>query len=97
MIHARALIMGRFGMLKCANNYAIQHGSKECKECGVIDDENHRINTCIKYRSVNLYDKTEKIEFHDIHSDDGDKIMNVIKIILLVWDLAHGRNEVRSI
>ena len=97
MIYTRALIMGRFGMLQCAKNYATQHGTKECKECGVTDDENHRINFCMKYRSVNLYDKTEKIEFNDIYyDDDDDKVMNVVRTILSVWDLAHGKNEVRS-
>ena len=97
MINTRALIMGRFGMLKCAKNFSAQHGTKECKECGVTDDENHRINSCIKYRSVNLFDKTEKIDFNNIYAnDDHNKVMNVIKTILSVWDLAHGKNEVRS-
>ena len=51
----------------------------------------------MKYRSVNLYDKTEKIEFNDIYyDDDDDKVMNVVRTILSVWDLAHGKNEVRS-
>ena len=96
MIHARALIMGRLGMLQCAKNYATQHGTKQCKDCGVLDDENHRVNFCIKYRSVNYCEKTEKIEFDDIYSDDNNKIMNVVKAILSVWDLAHNKNEVRT-
>ena len=80
----------------CAKNYATQHGTKECKECGVTDDENHRINSCMKYSSVNLYNSTEKIEFNDIYyHDDDDKVMNVVRTILSVWDLAHGKNEVR--
>ena len=84
MIHARAFIMGRYGMLQCAKNFATQHGTKQCKDCGVLDDENHRINLCIKYRSVNYCDKAEKIEFNDIFSDDNLKIMNVVKAILRV-------------
>ena len=96
MIHARALIMGRFGMLQCAKNFATQNGTKQCKQCGVIDDEDHRMNYCTQYRSVNLYNKTEKVEFDDIYSDDVNKIMNVVKTILCVWDLAHNKNEVRS-
>ena len=95
MIHARALIMGRFGMLQCAKNFATQHGTKQCKDCGVIDDESHRINFCTKYRTVNNCDKTDKIEFDDIYSDDNNKIMNVVKAILCVWDLAHNKNEMR--
>ena len=96
IIHARALIMGRLGMLQCAKNFAIHHGTKQCKDCGVLDDESHRMNFCIKYRSVNHCDKAEKIEFHDIYSDDDDKIMNVVKAIICVWDLANNKNEMRS-
>ena len=96
MIHARALIMGRLGMLQCAKNFAIHHGTKQCKDCGVLDDESHRMNFCIKYRSVNYCDKAEKIEFHDIYSNDDDKIMNVVKAIICVWDLANNKNEMRS-
>ena len=84
-------------MLQFAKNFATQHGTKQCKDCGVLDDENHRINLCIKYRSVNYCDKAEKIEFNDIFSDDNLKIMNVVKAILSVWDLAHNKNEVRFI
>ena len=96
MIHARALIMARFGMLQCAKNFATQHGTKQCRDCSVIDDENHRINFCKKYQSVNNCNKSEKIEFDDIYSDDENKIMNVVKAVLCVWDLAHNKNEVRS-
>ena len=60
MIHARVLIMGSLGILQCAKNFATQHGTKQCKDCGVLDDGNHRVNFCIKYRSVNHCDKIAK-------------------------------------
>ena len=53
---ARTIIMAQYGMLECANNYANKYGSKMCRECQAVDDEDHRINYCVKYRAVNGYD-----------------------------------------
>ena len=39
VVHARALIMGRFHMLKCANNFSTGFGSKLCAECNIIDSD----------------------------------------------------------
>ena len=32
IVYARALIMGRYKMLKCANNFSYGHGTKICDE-----------------------------------------------------------------
>ena len=47
-IKARAQIMSMFGMLQCANNFKFGYRNSNCNECGVLDDENHRINHCFK-------------------------------------------------
>ena len=96
ILHARALIMGRYGMLKCAKNYHNGHGTKLCPECKVLDDEPHRINDCIKWRSVNRYDSDMKIKYDDIFSSDRSKCVEVLKVIISVWDLESGRNEIRN-
>ena len=92
---ARALIMGRYHMLKCANNFSTGFKTRECDVCHVLDDEDHRINVCEKWRRTNLCDKEEKISFGDIFSDDDEKIDSVIRVILSVWDLENGKNEMR--
>ena len=48
-LEARALIMGMFGMLECKKNY--RYGSKRetCDVCDTVDDEDHRMNHCIKF------------------------------------------------
>ena len=42
ILHTRALIMGRYGMLRCANNFSNGCGTKKCRECDVIDDEKNQ-------------------------------------------------------
>ena len=93
--YTRALIMARYGMLRCANNFHNGFGTKLCDLCNVCDDENHRINTCKKWREINLYDNRQKIEFNDIYSNDIDKCFHTVQIILAMWDLENGKNEMR--
>ena len=82
---ARTFIMGRFGMLQCGRNFK---GSNNvtCNECGVVDDEEHRLNHCIKYRSLNYYDHEQKVPFKNIFSTDVDILRDIIPRIQKVWD-----------
>ena len=95
IIYTRALIMGRYRMLQCANNFSNGYGTKLCDYCKVVDDEEHRINNCKKWENVNWYHNSEKIVYSDIFSDDTDRCLIVVKAILTVWDLNNGKNEVR--
>ena len=52
-LKARTLMMGLFGMLDCAANYRHGYGGSYCRQCGVKDDENHRINTCVRFKDRN--------------------------------------------
>ena len=89
--------MGKYGMLDCANNYASKHGGKTCRECDAIDDESHRINHCKRYENINWRSNTEKIRYEDIHCSDTEKVMAVIHVILSMWDLERGKNEIRKV
>ena len=84
--------MGRFGMLQCAANFSNGYGGKTCKSCGVTDDENHRINDCIEWQGINLYDNDEKIDFTLIHSENQSESIIVVEKILSMWDLGNNRN-----
>ena len=86
--------MGRFGMLKCANNFSNAYGTKNCDLCAVVDDENHRINRCPKWGNVNRYHNDGKVAFADIYSGDAEKCLSVVNSILSIWDLRNGKNEV---
>ena len=97
VLHTRALIMGRYGMLQCANNFSCGYGSKICTECNAVDNEEHRINECRKYDGTNLYNSANKITYDDIYSDDEVKCFAVVDRILSVWDLGNGKNNMRQV
>ena len=87
----KTLIIARFHMLECGNNFK---GSQSdiCQVCGVVDNENHRLNNCIKYRLINYFDSDEKIPFESIYSTDVETVKKVIEVIEKIWNTrnAHG-------
>ena len=89
----RVQIMTMFGMLQCSKNYKYGYGGDGCNECGVIDDENHRINHCYKYRKHNLYNSPIKYDFRCIFSGDEKTISRTLEVIMHVWNLEDGKNE----
>ena len=58
----------------------------------MIDNENHRLNHCYKYRETNLYYKEQKIDFSLVHSTDIGKLKEIVSNISKVWNTtnAHG-------
>ena len=45
----KTIIIARFGMLECGRNYKGSM-SEICNECNDLDDENHRLNFCAKFK-----------------------------------------------
>ena len=97
VIVARAMIMGRYGMLKCKANFSGGNGQKLCNVCKETDNENHRINHCILFKSTNYYESETKIDYNMIYSDNLEEALKVTDAILRLWDLGSGRNEMRSV
>ena len=95
MNYAKILIMARYGMLDCANNYATRYGGKLCPFCKEVDDENHRINWCKRWESINLCNCQSKADFLDIFSCDETKCLKIVGIIASQWDLESGKNGMR--
>ena len=95
-IIARAYIMGRYGMLQCAANFSMGYATKECRACGVTDDEDHRINHCVQWCDINLSNSVEKINFTDIYSDDRVESLKVIERVMMMWDLGNGKNAMKT-
>ena len=87
----KTLIIARYGMLECGTNY--KGSMKEiCERCKVVDDENHRLNYCEKYRDINFWDADEKEDFNLVYSRDINEIRNILPKINKVWNTknAHG-------
>ena len=78
-------------MLECGQNF--KGSLKEtCQYCDELDNENHRLNFCVKFRDVNLYNSDDKVNFDDIFSNNIQVVRRVIKYIEKVWNVktAHG-------
>ena len=91
----KTLIIARFGMLECGKNF--KGTMKEhCSTCDEVDDENHRLNYCPRFRNVNLLDSQQRTEFTDIFSTDANIVRATIKQIEKVWNVtnAHGNMNI---
>ena len=87
----KTMIIARYGMLECGRNF--KGTLKEtCDLCNCIDDENHRLNYCPKWKDRNLHDKDMKIDFNNVYSNDTDVLRDILKVISTVWNTynAHG-------
>ena len=83
--------MSRYGMLECGCNF--KGTLKEnCDLCDCIDNENHRLNYCPKWKERNLYSNHTKLDFNDIYSNDANVLRDIITVIRKVWNTsnAHG-------
>ena len=92
VIIARTLIMARYGMLLCKANFSCGSKNRNCDKCGDLDNKDHRINHCILFRNINLYDSDTKIDYDMIYSNEIHTASKVVDVILKVWDLGSGRN-----
>ena len=82
----RTIMMARYGLLECGKNFKGTH-PEMCDQCYCLDDENHCINYCIKWRSLNMYDSLDKILYDDIYSNDNSKIGKVTSYIEKIWNI----------
>ena len=96
-LKSKAIIMARSGMLDCATNYKNKYRTTICKDCNKTDDENHRINECIKYSYINNCDRTEKFDFSTVFIDTVEAIESAAQTISKIWDLANGKNLMRHV
>ena len=95
-IETKAILMARAGMLECANNYKNKYMKSKCTKCKVKDDETHRINDCILYRNTNNYDNNNKFDYNLVYSENPEDMKKAAKKILGIWDLANGKNSMKS-
>ena len=87
----KTILMARFGMLVCGANYKGTE-SLQCTTCNLLDNEDHRLNTCKSWHEINFYNEIEKIPFDSVYSNDTVVLRNIIPKIEQVWNTrtAHG-------
>ena len=87
----KTILIARFRMLECGVNFK---GSKNvvCQTCKKTDDETHRLNHCLRYRTTNCYDDPTKPNFNDVYSSNTTILKNIAEIIEKTWNTrnAHG-------
>ena len=93
----KMIIMARYRILYCAQNFKGKYGTEYCKECNVVDDESHRLNSCVKWKHVNLYNGGYSIDFNAVFSEDISTLRLMSRLLRSVWNLENGKNETRLI
>ena len=93
-LKARTLILARHGMLECGTNYKGTM-SETCRTCGVIDNENHRLNDCSVYNDTNLASHLQCIDFHDIYAEEDDILNPVLTHIENVWEFKYANGRMK--
>ena len=86
----KTIITARFGMLQCGNNFKGSMNSL-CRTCNVTDNENHKLNECVTYRTNNTF-LPPHVNFNNIYSCDKNILTQTLKFIETIWNTktAHG-------
>ena len=92
----RTMIIARNGMLVCGKNF---RGTINyiCPICNTIDNEEHRLNECVNYESINYSNSDEKIPFETIYSDDQVVLKTIFERINKVWNVKTGRGAMNNV
>ena len=81
----KSIIMARYGLLECGKNF--KGTLREiCDTCCCIDDEKHRLNLCVRWKDVNLFDSATKLNYDLIYSNVIVDIRTVMTQINKIWD-----------
>ena len=86
----RTLIIARYGMLECGKNFRGTMNER-CITCDTIDNEEHRLNHCIKFRTINYLDDDQKVPFQSVFSDNVEEVKATLSRILKVRNVTNGR------
>ena len=90
----KSLIIARFGMLECGANFKGTMNHK-CVTCDAVDNEEHRLNHCLKLKDMNYYNETVKCPFNIIYSNDTNTIRSMLEKIDKIWNVSMGRGSMR--
>ena len=91
----KALIIARYGMLECGTNFKGTHAI-QCLTCNTIDNEEHRLNNCVRLKEFNFCDSDNKTSFDTIYSTDILQLREIISRISLVWNIKTGHGSMNA-
>ena len=73
----KTVMIARHGMLECGQNFKGTI-TEICDQCPILDNENHRLNFCSKWKHINFHDNNVKVNYDDIFSIDVKVLREVI-------------------
>ena len=81
-------------MLECGKNFK---GTlpEICQICNTQDDENHRLNECIKWKDTNNVNRVNKAEFQNIFSDNDVLLNQSIAEVENIWELKYANGRMK--
>ena len=91
----KTVMIARYGMLDCGKNFK-GSANEMCPTCNIRDDENHRLNDCIRWRTKNLYDADISIDFNNIYSNDISVLKVIIPYIQNIWNVRNGNGSMHD-
>ena len=91
----KLLLLARFGMLDCGMNFK-NSTNPICETCTSPDDEEHRLNSCVKYREINFYDCDNKVPFDRVFTNDTESLKMIFERIALVWNVKTGKGSMNK-
>ena len=94
-IETKTIILARNGMLTCGRNFKATI-PEECRECRLVDNEDHRLNKCPQWHETNFVNHDTLIEFTDVFSDKREKLSPIIQRIQQVWELHTGNGAMKK-
>ena len=80
-------------MLECGRNFkgTLQ---ETCVSCNTVDNEDHRLNHCVKYKP--LTGKNEYMKFHLVYQDKVEVIRPILAIVGKVWNATSAHGTMRN-
>ena len=85
----KTLMIARYRMLECGRNYKGTM-SEYCNACSCLDDEEHRLNACLKYEHVNFSKDPVKVSFDTVYNDNANDLKLIMSRIALAGTSAEG-------
>ena len=81
----KTVMIARFGMLECGKNFKGSR-SEMCDTCKQMDNEDHRLNHCEKYKTINFFNSCAKVDFEQIYSNDLSVLRELMSNLSCVWN-----------
>ena len=80
-------------MLECGKNFK---GTipLNCRECNLLDDENHRMNHCTNFEHDD--DNSRPTDFCKINSEEENKLNAAISQIDKYWELKYANGRMKK-